>query len=38
MVLAKVNNQGITWKNNEISTPEMRWVVENTKHRMGVSL
>ena len=38
MVLAEVNNQGITWKNNEISTPEMRWVVENTKHRMGVSL
>ena len=38
MVLAKVNNQGITWKNNQISTPEMRWVVENTKHRMGVSL
>tara|TARA_B110000908_G_C10235487_1_gene443060 strand:- start:932 stop:1450 length:519 start_codon:yes stop_codon:yes gene_type:complete len=38
MVLAEVNNQGITWKNNQISTPEMRWVVENTKHRMGVSL
>ena len=38
MVLAELNNQGITWKNNEISTPEMRWVVENTKHRMGVSL
>ena len=36
--LAEINNQGIEWKNNQISTPEMRWIVENTKYRMGILL
>lgn len=38
MVLAELNNQGITWKNNNITTPQMRWIVENTKNKMGVLL
>ena len=38
MVLAEVNNQGINWRNNGISTPEMKWVVETTRNKMGVSL
>ena len=38
MVLAEINNGGINWRNNEITTPEMRWVIDTTKKRMGVSL
>ena len=38
MVLAEINNQGINWKNNNITTPQMRWIVENTKNKMGVLL
>lgn len=38
MVLAEINNSGIQWRNNNITTTEMRWVVETSKNRMGVSL
>ena len=38
MVIAEVNNQGINWRNNQISSPEMRWIVESTRNKMGVSL
>lgn len=38
MVLAEISNTGINWRNNQITTPQMRWVVEQSKHRMGVSL
>lgn len=38
MVLAEISNTGINWRNNQITTPQMRWVVEQTKNRMGVSL
>lgn len=38
MVLAEISNTGINWRNNQITTPQMRWVVEKTKNRMGVSL
>jgi len=38
MVMAEINNQGITWKHNYLSTPEMKWIVNETKNRMGVSL
>lgn len=37
-VMAEINNQGITWKHNHLSTPEMKWIVNETKNRMGVSL
>jgi len=36
--MAEINNQGITWKHNYLSTPEMKWIVNETKNRMGVSL
>ena len=36
--IAEVNNQGINWRNNQISSPEMRWIVESTRNKMGVSL
>lgn len=38
MVLAEVNNSGVNWLNNQITTPEMRWVLDTTRKRMGVSL
>ncbi len=38
VVLAEINNGGIQWRNNGVSTPEMKWIIENTKHRMGVTL
>ena len=38
MVLAEINNSGINWKNQQLSTPEMRWIVETSRNRMGVSL
>jgi|TARA_Y100000385_G_C13087014_1_gene636874 hypothetical protein len=38
MVLAEINNSGINWRNHHITTPEMRWIVETSRNRMGVSL
>lgn len=38
MVLAEVNNSGVNWLNNQITTPEMRWILDTTRNRMGVSL
>lgn len=38
MVLAEIDNRGVNWLNNQISNPQMRWIVEQTKDRMGVSL
>lgn len=38
VILAEINNGGIQWKHNGVSTPEMKWIIDNTKHRMGISL
>jgi len=36
MVLAEIDNRGVNWLNNQISNPQMRWIVEQTKNRMGL--
>ena len=30
-VMASSNGEGINWKNNNLDTPQMRWIMENLK-------